>query len=413
MLSYCGLKGLLTFEEYMQEIPRLKEELQMRDTESDKTAQFTTNIDDSQQLGIDRGIEMFSADDIGGESRKFERRLFQDLSKLKEVRIKKFINLAKEHYPNKKYFRFNGFQKNASSSVFFTRRNCPDFYSIEGSGFGSFECNKVEMADDIFKHSVNHYKREPIVVEIKVLDGLEKIQYSEEFILFGYQLKTIENLSQAVSLSKKNHEGIFINTCELTFKLDDKNEEDDAMEHNRVAELFERIYEEFSTFFEFETDILTAQFQISQPRIILEENFEITFESEDKVDSRWLEKDFIVKSRCLVDKLTSLYRFLGIDLCCFEGDQEESKKQQKIKILVFFGSNASLSTRLSEKSDFDCELICQMETTIQPFKTIFSSSFGWRRTFAPLIPKWNIFLVDSDQTTLVNILERFSNLSIL
>lgn len=185
------------------------------------------------------------------------------------------------------------------------------------------------------------------------------------------------------------------------------------MEHNRVAELFERIYEEFSTFFEFETDILTAQFQISQPRIILEENFEITFESEDKVDSRWLEKDFIVKSRCLVDKLTSLYRFLGIDLCCFEGDQEESKKQQKIKILVFFGSNASLSTRLSEKSDFDCELICQMETTIQPFKTIFSSSFGWRRTFAPLIPKWNIFLVDSDQTTLVNILERFSNLSIL
>lgn len=38
MLSYCGLKGLLTFEEYMQEIPRLKEELQMRDTESDKTA---------------------------------------------------------------------------------------------------------------------------------------------------------------------------------------------------------------------------------------------------------------------------------------------------------------------------------------------------------------------------------------
>jgi hypothetical protein len=61
--------------------------------------------------------------------------------------------------PKKTSFRFNGCQQTTIETYW--RAN---FYEIEGSGFASFECNKIEMLLEIFQHSANIYKKEPLIV---------------------------------------------------------------------------------------------------------------------------------------------------------------------------------------------------------------------------------------------------------
>jgi hypothetical protein len=91
----------MTLEDHISEITNLREGLEARDLASNRTPQIDTSLNGFDPNGIYRQIEEFPKDDFDVLARRFERRLFQDLSKAKEIRIKKLFKLEKKKYPIK------------------------------------------------------------------------------------------------------------------------------------------------------------------------------------------------------------------------------------------------------------------------------------------------------------------------